>query len=340
MGLVKHVADATAKPLIPRSKYTGIALFPIASCFDVILSLMKCCQALSKKEWIFAMDKHLALWGLSCKQELAHSKKCTQRDPLQNSFGCACVSFPRRFSSLGSTCLHCIGLQGAISGHNVASALMGAHEDRLALSIIMGRKKKAKRHSEEEESQADWVWIGEPIPRDEVRQRWPNRKTCYDKNPVVPPDYLNAEHATADEENNSYIAKAHYRAVKLQEGSIVSATRKWRIFCACLRTEGIYFNGHYFYKAEETVMANTVIDTRNRRGEVVVKFLSDEKAEGSYKLIEVEQVGRAYVRHIHLRIRGCRNSSRSKHPACHAQRQQQLQQASCLSCSATLRCFP
>mmetsp|Transcript_23592 Transcript_23592/g.65005 ORF Transcript_23592/g.65005 Transcript_23592/m.65005 type:complete len:260 (-) Transcript_23592:140-919(-) len=37
MGLVKHVADATAKPLIPRSKYTGIALFPIASCFDVIL---------------------------------------------------------------------------------------------------------------------------------------------------------------------------------------------------------------------------------------------------------------------------------------------------------------
>lgn len=38
-------------------------------------------------------------------------------------------------------------------------------------------------------------------------------------------------------------------------------------------------------------MANTVVDTRNRKGEVVVKFLNGDEAEGAYKLIEVEQVG-------------------------------------------------
>jgi len=53
--------------------------------------------------------------------------------------------------------------------------------------------------------------------------------------------------------------------------------------------EGLYFNGHYYYKAEETVIANTVADQKNKKGEVVVHFCQ-ESAEGTYKLIEVPQV--------------------------------------------------
>jgi hypothetical protein len=37
-------------------------------------------------------------------------------------------------------------------------------------------------------------------------------------------------------------------------------------------------------------MANTVLDAKNSKGDVVVKFLSDNVAD-SYKLIEVPQVG-------------------------------------------------
>ncbi|KAF5838836.1 hypothetical protein DUNSADRAFT_2094 [Dunaliella salina] len=169
--------------------------------------------------------------------------------------------------------------------------------------MSMARKKKQDPQQVPEE-EGDWVWIGEPIPRDEVRQRWPKRKTCYDENPVIPADYFSGEHATADEENNSYIAKAHYRAVKLQEGSIVKLGDDVMVAHedggAPMRVlemfediaEGIYFNGHYFYKPEETVMANTVMDTRNKKGEVVVKFLNDERIEGSYKMIEVAQINR------------------------------------------------
>lgn len=57
--------------------------------------------------------------------------------------------------------------------------------------------------------------------------------------------------------------------------------------------DGIFFNGHYYYQADETVMANTVSDTKNARGEVVVKFLSKDSTS-SYKMIEVAQVGSGF----------------------------------------------
>lgn len=40
-------------------------------------------------------------------------------------------------------------------------------------------------------------------------------------------------------------------------------------------------------------MANTVSDTKNARGEVVVKFLSKDSTS-SYKMIEVAQVGSGF----------------------------------------------
>lgn len=60
----------------------------------------------------------------------------------------------------------------------------------------------------------------------------------------------------------------------------------------------MFFDGHYYYRSEETVMASTVVTRTGRGGRDVVSFIDERNDTGalaSYKLIEVEQARGVWV---------------------------------------------
>jgi len=61
----------------------------------------------------------------------------------------------------------------------------------------MGKKKGGRKPVQEEE-EADWEWIGDPIPRDVVRHKWPHRKTSLPKGFSLE-DYMHKDFRSADE---------------------------------------------------------------------------------------------------------------------------------------------